>query len=85
MYHKYHMFLMYPMFLMYQTAEAPRGLHFLFCGNPYTFAPMKKERKFRWVAWFERPVCFYTKREMVEYCKGKTVIMSRIRYGGYKL
>lgn len=36
------------------------------------------KKKLRWVAWFETPVCFYTKKEMLNYCKGKIVMMSKI-------
>jgi hypothetical protein len=34
---------------------------------------------FKWVAWFENPICFRTKKEMLDYCKGKFVIMSKIQ------
>jgi hypothetical protein len=35
-------------------------------------------KKLRWVAWFKNPICFYTKKEMLEYCKNKIVMMSKI-------
>jgi len=38
-----------------------------------------KKKKLRWVAWFEDPILFYTKKEMLEYCKGQFVLMSKIR------
>lgn len=38
----------------------------------------KMKKKLRWVAWFETPVCFNTKKEMLSYCKGKIVMMSKI-------
>jgi hypothetical protein len=37
-----------------------------------------KKRKLRWVAWFETPICFYTKKEMLKYCEGKIVMMSKM-------
>jgi hypothetical protein len=36
-------------------------------------------KKVKWVAWFSDPKCFYTKKEMLEYCKGKIVMMSKIK------
>ena len=38
-----------------------------------------KKRKLRWVAWFENPICFYTKKDMLNYCKDRIVIMSKIQ------
>ena len=40
---------------------------------------MRNTKKMRWVAFFENPLCFATKKEMMLFCKGKTVIMSKIR------
>ena len=38
-----------------------------------------RKKPLRWVAWFENPICFHTKKEMEEYCKGKIVMMSKIK------
>lgn len=39
----------------------------------------KIKKQLKWVAWFENPICFHTKKEMEEYCKGKIVMMSKIQ------
>jgi hypothetical protein len=37
-----------------------------------------KKKKLRWVAWFENPICFYTKKEAIKYCAGKFVMISKM-------
>ena len=38
-----------------------------------------RKKQLKWVAWFENPICFYTKKEMQEYCRRKIVMMSKIQ------
>ncbi|MES2727576.1 MAG: hypothetical protein V4643_10780 [Bacteroidota bacterium] len=37
-----------------------------------------KRKIMRWVAWFENPICFATKEECYDFCKGKIVMISKI-------